>query len=499
MVAWAVSATSSEACDKAAVVSAALAVFTLMIRSGADRTVAVLDDHIELMGCIQDVAGHKLADLTGNIKQEIRLVSVAWLLYRAGSVVCIQCVMHGGYTTELMKRQLKSLKTVQHFARSMTDKHRKITMTDAQKVNVVKKGLEYGLHELAMPEASAFFSFLRNIGRKSVREAAVQEYHRLFPHALEMWQQASSPQSEEQIKQPAAVLSDRDCYMNCLMGCLVEVKNVSQKELLASNWWPDVYSEVVRVVVGNEHGRLRAQTDVLRNTLAILQFASSMETYRSRLLADTQLLRSVEFACTYRTPVDMFGNTSSQQAVALACALHGKNEKGVTLNGSVIMEMVESKFVDLPNLWFSGSLKVASHLEPLASIAVSDANKPHILAMGDRLIDVLLDLLLVRKDHPLFADPDAGPLVGMVAGIIQELALFGPGSAVLRAHPSAADTLRILAKEGRTKESRQKAEQVRTQSAVACNVWFLSDRLLVITVRHSFSLRATPASELCRP
>merc|ERR1711960_82647 len=99
--------------------------------------------------------------------------------------------------------------------------------------------------------------------------------------------------------------------------------------------------------------------------------------------------------------------------------------------------------------------RVMAVLRRVATMAISDANKK-IMLQHDKLLDTLVTGLLLDDDNPRRGQDGAEALQEACAGVLHELALFGPGAAALRAHKPTMDALRVLAESG-TKESRERA------------------------------------------
>ena len=88
-------------------------------------------------------------------------------------------------------------------------------------------------------------------------------------------------------------------------------------------------------------------------------------------------------------------------------------------------------------------------------MTIADANKK-IMLQHDKLLDSLVAGLLLDDDNPRRGQDSADALQAACAGVLHELALYGPGASALREHKPTMDALRVLAESG-TKESRERA------------------------------------------
>ena len=88
-------------------------------------------------------------------------------------------------------------------------------------------------------------------------------------------------------------------------------------------------------------------------------------------------------------------------------------------------------------------------------MTISDANKK-VMLQHDKLLETLTAALLLDEDNPRRGQEGADDLREACAGVLHELALFGPGAEVLRSDKRTMDALRALTDEG-TKEARERA------------------------------------------
>merc|ERR1712034_131262 len=88
-------------------------------------------------------------------------------------------------------------------------------------------------------------------------------------------------------------------------------------------------------------------------------------------------------------------------------------------------------------------------------MAISDTNKK-IMLQHDNLLNTLVAGLLLDDDNPRRGQDGADALQEACAGVLHELALYGPGAAAMRQHKPTMDALRVMTESG-TKESRERA------------------------------------------
>merc|ERR1711969_344170 len=96
-----------------------------------------------------------------------------------------------------------------------------------------------------------------------------------------------------------------------------------------------------------------------------------------------------------------------------------------------------------------------AHVRRIATVAIADANKK-VMLQHDTILNSLVAGLLLDDDNPRRGQGGADALQETCAGVLHELALFGPGASALREHKRTMDALRVLAESG-TKESRERA------------------------------------------
>ena len=148
----------------------------------------------------------------------------------------------------------------------------------------------------------------------------------------------------------------------------------------------------------------------------------------------------------------------SSNAAGAVVALVGRNDGGKTLSRSTVHAVLDSFAVmfDPTEWWYTmAAPRVMPYIRRVAIMAISDANKK-IMLQHDKLLDTLVASLLLDEDNPRRGQDGADTLQEACAGVLHELALYGPGAAAMRKHKPTMDALRVLAESG-TKESRERA------------------------------------------
>merc|ERR1712093_955114 len=130
---------------------------------------------------------------------------------------------------------------------------------------------------------------------------------------------------------------------------------------------------------------------------------------------------------------------------------------GKTLTRSTVNAVVNhlANYFDSSHYGFAASgARVLPHSRRVATMAISDANKK-LMIQHDKLLDSLVAGLVLDDDNPRRGTDGADALQEVCAGVLHELALFGPGAAALRSDKSTMEALRVLVEVG-TKASRER-------------------------------------------
>ena len=189
--------------------------------------------------------------------------------------------------------------------------------------------------------------------------------------------------------------------------------------------------------------------------LNMVETAARVESHAASLL-DSGVLEALDYACV--NDFSYIGVSVANYAAGTVVALVGRNEGGKMLSQSTVGAVLDGFAVYFdPTHWrYTGT---AARMMPIvrrvATVSVADANKK-IMLQHDTLLDSLVTGLLLDDDNPRRGQDGADALQEACAGVLHELALYGPGAAAMRGHKPTMDALRVLAESG-TKESRERA------------------------------------------
>jgi len=174
-------------------------------------------------------------------------------------------------------------------------------------------------------------------------------------------------------------------------------------------------------------------------------------------MLDSGVVEALDYACLNN--FTYIGSSVSGDAAGAVVALVGRNEGGKTLSRStvnaVLDELVVCFFDESHWMYTQLSGKLIPFATRVATMAIADANKK-VMIQHERLLDSLISGLVLNDDNPRKGQDGADAMQEVCAGVLHELALFGPGAAALRSHNHAMDALRMLAEVG-TKVSRERA------------------------------------------
>jgi hypothetical protein len=139
-----------------------------------------------------------------------------------------------------------------------------------------------------------------------------------------------------------------------------------------------------------------------------------------------------------------FGKMSlAAYAAGAAVALFGRNEGGKVLHREAVLAVLERVHsIDYGSGFFAAKTVLPSFTR-VVTMAVSDVNKRHMLQFQP-LVDILLAFLIIHDGNRRKGQDGADALQEASAGVLHELALFGPGAAVLRADSRVVPTLHTL-------------------------------------------------------
>jgi hypothetical protein len=263
----------------------------------------------------------------------------------------------------------------------------------------------------------------------------------------------------------SAVVDIKSVQLACSWMVHSQVKKMPstlmEASVLPSSWWGPALAACLRMITINASARLSAaemmQPWPFVFSAQIVEAAARLESQHA-LLLEPETVAALEFAATHE-----FLSLGLSLAAAAAGALVeilGRREGGKTLGQQTVFAVLET----LKNYFHDGH--VASHrpltvlaltFDRVATMAISDANKGLMLQFGE-LLDTLIKALLLGSPRRGEGGADAAQEAS--AGLLANLALFGPGAAALRVHDGVMRALRLL-RDGvsSTEASRQSAVQ----------------------------------------
>ena len=130
------------------------------------------------------------------------------------------------------------------------------------------------------------------------------------------------------------------------------------------------------------------------------------------------------------------GMSVSAYAAGAAVALVGRQEGGRTLSREAVFAVLERLHAFFGEANVVGAVPVKTVLasfQRVVTLSISDANKKHMIEF-EPLVDILLECLLLDESSQRYGQDGHGTLQEASAGVIQELALYEPGCALLRSH-----------------------------------------------------------------
>eukprot|EP01045_Picozoa_sp_COSAG04_P025205 COSAG04_NODE_3266_length_2994_cov_1.822798_1_plen_260_part_10 len=190
-------------------------------------------------------------------------------------------------------------------------------------------------------------------------------------------------------------------------------------------------------------------------TLALVETGARVELHAASLL-ELGVLEALDYACV--NDFSYCGMSVANYAAGAAVVLVGRNEGGKTLSRAAVNAVLDACAVHFDPAHYRFTIPASSvlvHLRRVATVAISDANKK-IMLQHNKLLDALVAGLLLDDGNPRRGQDGADALQAICAGVLHELALYGPGASALRSHKPTMEALRLLTEAG-TKESRERA------------------------------------------
>eukprot|EP01045_Picozoa_sp_COSAG04_P026795 COSAG04_NODE_3792_length_2526_cov_2.772147_1_plen_808_part_10 len=245
--------------------------------------------------------------------------------------------------------------------------------------------------------------------------------------------------------------------LGVVMICFTNIGRIlDQATLESASWLGQALAEAVHICKVNASAGLSALPTMswaaVVCSLQMVEQAAKVESHAAPLL-DSEVLEALDYACV--NDFTYAGLSVSVYAAGAVVALVGRNEGGKTLSRSTVNAMLDglAKYFDPAH--YGGTTTVLAALRRVATMAIADANKK-IMLKHEKLLDSLVTGLVLDDDNQRRGQDGADALQEACAGVLHELALYGPGAAALREHEGTMDALRVLAESG-TKESRELA------------------------------------------
>ena len=237
-----------------------------------------------------------------------------------------------------------------------------------------------------------------------------------------------------------------------VMQCLDTISKVLDPAVLESASWRDsVLAEAVHICKMNASAGLSARPTmsfmVVTGALWLLETAAKVESHAASML-DSGVIEALDYACL--NDFTFSGMSVFSGAAGALLALVGRNEGGKTLSLSSVNAVLDIfvNYFDPSDLRYTiATAKVVSSARRIATMAISDANK-NLMLQHDKLLDTLVTGLLLDDDNPRRGQDGVDALQAVCAGVLHELALYGPGAVTLRSHKRTMEALRVLSDTG---------------------------------------------------
>ena len=226
----------------------------------------------------------------------------------------------------------------------------------------------------------------------------------------------------------------------------------------ASSWWPQLRDIAIEMVKMNSVAGLSGRDTMclwsVMNGLGVVEVAARDESQHSLLLA-SGVVEALEysimhdFLCT--------GLSVSAYAAGAAVGLVGKQEGGRTLSREAVFAVLarlQVFFTEGGTVEHAPVKTVLVSFERVVTLSISDANKKHMIDF-EPLVDILLECLLLDESNHRHGQEGHDALQEASAGVIQVLALYGPGCALLRSRGEVLSSLHRLVEVG-TKASKER-------------------------------------------
>jgi hypothetical protein len=269
-----------------------------------------------------------------------------------------------------------------------------------------------------------------------------------------------SPLPAEWWVETCAKVDATSMQLAIVVSYLDSISKVVDRSVLESDSWRDpVLTQAIHLCKVSASAGLSARPTmsilVFVNALWILETAAKVQSHIA-LILDSGVIEALDYACANDF---VYGGLSiSSAASGVLLALVGRNEAGKTLSHSSVDAVLDTfaNYFDPSDLrWVHSTAKVLPSARRVATMVISDVNKNLMLQHG-KLLDTLVTALLLDGDNPRRGQDGADALQEACAGVLHELALYGPAAAALRSHGRVMDALRLLCEAG-AEESQKRA------------------------------------------
>jgi hypothetical protein len=235
------------------------------------------------------------------------------------------------------------------------------------------------------------------------------------------------------------------------MQMLHTSKVLDQTVLDSALWLGPAVMEALHICKVNVSAGLSARPTMsfcaVAFALRLLETGAKVASHAASLL-DSGVIEVLDYACL--NDFTFIGVSVSNSAAGAVLALVGRNEGGRTLNLSTVNAVVNefARCFDPSDFRYQfSSVRVMLNVQSVATMAISDVNK-NLMLQHQKLLDSLIDGLLLEDDNPRRGKDGADALQEACAGVLHALALYSPTASALRSHKRAMEALRILSETG---------------------------------------------------
>ena len=283
--------------------------------------------------------------------------------------------------------------------------------------------------------------------RTAIFGGAARLVQRVYPSPLppEWWASSCAELAVESVRLNMAF----GIFGSCL-------KYLDRAELESAPWLAPALETAVSLVKVNASAGLSARSTmnvvVVKDALQAVEAAARVQSHAAALV-ESGVVEALDFACL--NDFSGFGCSVASSAAGAVVELLGRNEGGKTLSPATVNAVLGdfAQSVDPASYRYIASpTRLLPYARRVATMAVADANKK-IMLQHDKLLGTLVAGLLLDDHNPRRGQDGADAMQEGCAGVLHELALYGPGASALRSHKPTMDALRALADVG-TKESR---------------------------------------------